>query len=292
MIQTMPFGHTGHDSTRLLFGAAALGGMRQDKADATLTIMRDAGINHIDVAASYGEAEIRLASFLQDYRREYFLATKTGDRTYDGAKASIERSLRRMQVEQLDLIQFHNLATDREIDQVFAADGALRAATKAKEEGLVRFIGVTGHGTRIAEMHLKSLSQFDFDSVLLPYNPMLMRDDTYAEEFETLYDKCREDQIAMQTIKSIARRRWKEGDTSPRFSWYEPIRDEEALRRAVHWVLSREGIFLNTSSDASLLPAIIGAASDIYPITNEDIEGDLQSQAAEPLFVRGVQDNV
>jgi len=119
-----------------------------------------------------------------------------------------------------------------------------------------------------------------------------MRDDTYAEEFETLYEKCREDQIAMQTIKSIARRRWQEGDTSPRFSWYEPIREEEALRRAVHWVLSREGVFLNTSSDASLLPAIIEAASDIYPVTNEDIEGDLQSQAAEPLFVRGVQDNV
>ena len=292
MIPKIPFGRTGHDSTRLLFGAAALGGMRHDKADATLATVREAGINHIDVAASYGEAELRLAPFLQDYRGDYFLATKTGDRTYDGARASIERSLSRMGVSQLDLIQFHNLATDNDIETVFGEDGALKAAMAARDQGLVRFIGITGHGTRIAEMHLKSLSRFDFDSVLLPYNPTLMRDETYSEEFETLYARCAQDGIAMQTIKSIARRRWQEGDKSPRHSWYEPIRDEDALRRAVHWVLSREGVFLNTSSDASLLPAIVDAASDIRPITDEDVEADMLSQSAEPLFVRGERDNV
>ena len=290
------YGKTGHLSSRILFGAAALGGMRQEKADSVLQMVMDAGINHIDVAASYGDAELRLAPFLQDHRGEFFLATKTGDRTYDGAKASIEASLERMQVEQIDVIQFHNLAKDDEWDTAMGPGGALEAAVEARDQGLVRFIGVTGHGTRIAEMHLKSLAAFDFASVLLPYSVMSMQDDQYAREFEELYSLCMEKGVALQTIKSVAKRRWREGDESSRFSWYEPIREYDALRRAVHWVLRRPGIFLNSSSDATLLPLIIQAAEEFDAGNVGDLESkvaaDVSALELEPLFEREVQDDV
>lgn len=296
MIEKIPFGSTGHNSTRILFGAAALGGMRQDKADSTLQLILDRGLNHIDVAASYGEAELRLAPFLQDHRAEFFLATKTGNRTRDGAMASIESSLERMQVEQLDLIQFHNLAKDQEWAVAMGPGGALEAAIEAQRQGLVRFIGVTGHGTRIAEMHLKSLERYDFASVLLPYSLMSMQDEQYASEFETLYALCMEKGVAMQTIKSVARRRWQAEDKSPHFSWYEPIRESRALRNAVHWVLRRPGVFLNSSSDATLLKQILDAAEAFDPESDEDIEAemrkDAEANALEPLFQRGVQDDV
>ena len=295
-MQKIPFGSTGHDSTRILFGAAALGGMKQPKADATLEMVRNAGINHIDTAASYGDSELRLADFLQDHRAEFFLATKTGDRNGSDARASIERSLERMQVEQLDLIQFHNLAQDDQWDVAMAPGSALEAAIKARDEGLVRFIGVTGHGTRIAEMHLKSLARFDFASVLLPYSLMSLQDDRYAAEFEELYNLCQEKGVAMQTIKSIARRRWREADDSPKFSWYEPIRDADAIARAVHFVLRKPGLFLNSTSDATLLPHIFAAAESFDPENTGDIEAGVQADAdahqLEPLFERGVQDEV
>lgn len=295
MIPTSPFGSTGHESTRLIFGAAALGGMRQDKADSTIELVRTAGINHFDTAASYGDSELRLADFLQDHRREVFLATKTGDRDGGGARASIERSLERMNIDQVDLIQFHNLAQDADWETAMGPGGALEAAVAARNEGLVRFIGVTGHGTRIAEMHLKSLGRYDFDSVLLPYSHTMLQDERYRDEFEQLYRICRERGIAMQTIKSIAKRRWREDDPSPRFSWYEPYREDEVIERAVHFVLKREGLFLNTSSDATLLPKLIAAAESF----NDGVPDDLEARVArdnesegEPLFIRGKMDDV
>jgi aryl-alcohol dehydrogenase-like predicted oxidoreductase len=174
--------------------------------------------------------------------------------------------------------------------------GALEAAVEAREQGLVRFIGVTGHGTAVADMHLKSIAAFDFDSVLLPYNHMMMQDARYAEAFETLYQRCRERDIAIQTIKSVARRRWREDDDSKRFSWYEPLREPQALRRAVHWVLARPGVFLNTSSDATLLRATLEAAADFDDAAVAGVEAavaeDAESLALEPLFVRGVTDTI
>ena len=298
MIPTIPFGKTGHHSSRILFGAAALGAMRQERADQLLARVMEAGINHIDVAANYGDAELRLKSFLQDYRDQVFLATKTGARDGDGARRSIERSLERMGVSQLDLIQFHNLAQDSDWETVMAAGGALDAAISAQQEGLIRFIGVTGHGTRIAEMHLKSLARYDFASVLLPYNYTSMQDATYAAEFEQLYTLCTTRGVAMQTIKSIARRRWRDDDPSSRFSWYEPLREDEPLTRAVHWVLRREHLFLNTSSDATLLPKILAAAASYEASAasaddlDRQIAQDTASLAVEPLFVRGEQDAV
>ncbi|MCS5572687.1 MAG: aldo/keto reductase [Pseudomonadales bacterium] len=295
MIPTQPFGGTCHDSTRIIFGAAALGGMRQEKADSTLDLVRSAGVNHIDTAATYGDSELRLADFLQSHRDEVFLATKTGDRDGDGARASIERSLERMRVDAVDLIQFHNLAQDDQWDTAMGPGGCLEAAIKAREEGLIRHIGVTGHGTRIAEMHLKSLDRFDFASVLLPYNYTMMQEARYQEEFNSLYDLCQEKGVAMQTIKAIAKRRWRKDDPSPRFSWYEPYRDDEVIERAVHFVLVRDGLFLNSTSDATLLPKIFAAVESFNAGVADDLVDQVVSDNAgegEPLFVRGISDDV
>jgi aryl-alcohol dehydrogenase-like predicted oxidoreductase len=296
MIERLPFGRTGHASARTLFGAAALGSMRQERADQILDLLLEFGVNHIDVAASYGDAELRLAPWLARHRERFFLATKTGERDYDGAKASIERSLQRMQVEQIDLIQFHNLVDDAGWQTVMGPGGALEAALWARDHGLVRFIGVTGHGTRVAEMHQRSIDAFDFDSVLLPYNHMMMQDPVYAAAFERLYATCLQRGIGIQTIKSVARRRWREDDASRRLSWYEPIRDPEALRRAVHWVLARPGVFLNTSSDATLLRPTLEAARDFDASAAGEVQAAVAADARrldlEPLFVRGVSDAI
>jgi aryl-alcohol dehydrogenase-like predicted oxidoreductase len=284
MIETAPFGSTGHTSSRVLFGAAALGGMSQDRADATLAQLAPAGINHIDTAASYGESELRLAPFLADHRDEFFLATKTGDRTGDAARASLERSLERMGVDQVDLIQLHNLVEPDEWDVALGKGGAVEALAAARDEGLCRFIGVTGHGTRIAGMHLQSLGAFPFDSVLFPYNYSMMQNPGYRQDVEELLALCAERNVAVQTIKSIARRRWPENPTR-RFSWYEPIDDPDALARAVNYVLARPGLFLNTSSDARLLPqALTAAGGAIAAPSDEEMEADAARLGITPLF--------
>lgn len=284
MIETAAFGSTGHMSSRVLFGAAALGRMSQDRADSTLELLTPAGVNHIDTAASYGESELRLAPFLADHRHEFFLATKTGDRSGDAARASLERSLGRMGVDQVDLIQLHNLVEQDDWDTALGAGGAVEALAKAKDEGLCRFIGVTGHGTRIPSMHLQSLNAFPFDSVLFPYNFSMMGDEAYRQDVEALLTLCEERGVAVQTIKSIARRRWPE-DPAKRYSWYEPIEDPEALTRAVHYVLARSQLFLNTSSDARLLPqALAAATADIVAPTDEEMEADALRLGVTPLF--------
>src|SRR5262245_27174349 len=248
----LPFGRTGHDSSRVLFGAAALGAMRQERADQVLELLLAHGVNHIDTAASYGESELRVGAWMPRHRDSFFLATKTGERTAEGARESIRRSLERLRVDHVDLIQLHNLVDEAEWETALGPGGALEALVEARTRGLVRFIGVTGHGTRVADMHRRSLERFPFDSALLPYNFTMMQSPEYASEFEALLALCHARGVAVQTIKSVARRRW-EGDTQPRFSWYEPLREPEAIRRAVHFVLGRPGLFLNTSSDATVL---------------------------------------
>lgn len=297
MITKIPFGKTGHESTRTIFGAAALGAMRQERADQVLKTLLEFGVNHIDVAASYGDAELRVGSWMKEHREAFFLATKTGERTAPGTRDSIHRSLERLNVDCLDLIQFHNLTDEPGWETAMGPGGALEAALDARSEGLVRFIGVTGHGTRVAEMHLRSLERFEFDSVLLPYNYMLMQSPEYASDVERLMELCASRGTAVQTIKSVARRRWLEDDTQRRFSWYEPVKEPEALSRVVRWVLSKPGIFLNTSSDATLLPSILKAASEFEEDTNRaDLEVALQTDISQlemkPIFIRGVMDTV
>jgi aryl-alcohol dehydrogenase-like predicted oxidoreductase len=291
-METMPFGHTGHDSTRVIFGAAALGGMKQEKADQILAILLQYGINHIDTAASYGESELRIGPWMEQHRDRFFLATKTGDRTYAGARDSLRRSLERLRVERVDMIQLHNLVDESEWTTAMGPGGALEALIEGREQGLVRFIGVTGHGTRVAEMHRRSLERFAFDSVLLPYNFTMMNAPEYAADFEALMSICRERSVAVQTIKSVARRRWQD-DTARRFSWYEPLKDPDAIRRGVHFVLSRPGLFLNTSSDATILRPILDAALEKSETpARAALEADVARYAMEPLFVRGISDSI
>jgi len=285
MIDKAAFGRTGHDSSRVIFGAAALGGMRQDRADQVLDVLPEFGVNHIDTAAGYGESELRLAPWLRTHRDDVFLATKTGDRSGDAARASLERSLERMEVDHVDLIQLHNLVEDDEWETAFAPSGAVDALDRARNEGLTRFIGVTGHGLRIAGMHLRSLEQFDFDSVLLPCNFLLLRNAGYRAAFEQLLDVCAQRQVAVQTIKSVARRRWDDADDGPRFSWYKPVDDTDVLGRAVRFVLSKPQAFLNTSSDARLLRPTLEAASAGGPApTDAELAADALAQGMQPLF--------
>jgi aryl-alcohol dehydrogenase-like predicted oxidoreductase len=260
--------------------------MKQERADGVLDLLLEFGVNHIDVAASYGDAELRVAPWMARHRDRFFLATKTGDRTGSAARESLERSLERMGVDRIDLIQLHNLVEEDEFEIAHGPGGAVEALARARDEGLVRFIGVTGHGLRIAGMHRRSLQRFDFDSVLLPYSFILSRDPGYRADFEALMEICAERDVAVQTIKSVARRRWPEGD-GRRHSWYEPLRDEAALGRAVRFVLSRPGLFLNSSSDASLLRPILEAAAAPDAGTSPDetaLAADVHSQGMAPIF--------
>ena len=293
MIEKIPFGNTGHLSSRALFGAAALGGMRQEKADAILELLLEFGVNHIDTAAAYGDSELRIAPWMKAHRADFFLATKTRERDARLARESLERSLERLGVDRVDLIQMHNLVDAQEQERALGPGGALEALIAARDEGLVRFIGVTGHGTFAPARHLESLRRFPFDSVLAPCNFAMLAQPEYASDFEELYRTCRERGVALQIIKSIARRRWAESDEEKRFSWYRPIRDAGALQRAVHFVLSRPGLFLNTSSDATLLRATLEAAAETAAAPDEAaMRGDSAALGIEPLFVRGVSDEV
>ena len=292
-IERIPFGKTGHHSSRAIFGAAALGAMKQDRADRTLEQIQQWGLNHIDVAASYGEAELRLAPWLQHNRDSVFLASKTGHRTYEKAKQQIHASLERLQVDQLDLIQMHNLTQADQWETAMRPGGAMEALLEAKEQGLVRFLGVTGHGTYAPAMHMQSLEAYPFDSILVPYNYTMMQQPQYAHDFNALYDMCRARGVAMQTIKGIAARRWQDGDEEKRFSWYRPITDAGAMKRAIDFVLGRENLFINTSSDATLLERSLTAiAQPTAEIDLTLLTEDAERLGVEPLFVRDVSDDV
>lgn len=286
MIGSLPFGRTGYPSTRILFGAAALWRATQREADQALEALLAAGVNHIDAAASYGDAELRIAPWMQRHRDRFFLATKTGERTYTGAKAQIRLSLERLGVAQIDLLQLHNLVKDDEWEVAMGPDGALRAAIEARDAGLVRFLGVTGHGTRVAAMHRRSLERFDFDSVLLPMSPTSLADARYAEEFEALLALCRARGVAVQTIKSTARRRWPEGTTPTHDTWYEPLTAEADIERALHWALAHEpDVFVIGAGDLRLLAPTLRAAES-FGSARRDAEISALP-VLEPLFVRG-----
>ena len=285
MITKMPFGTTGHESSRVIFGAAALGRVNQDDADKTLEILLEYGINHFDVAAGYGkgEAEKRMAPWMKDHRNDVFLATKTDKRTYAEAKEQFHASLERMKVSSVDLIQLHALIHPDEWETAFGPGGALEYLIEAKEEGLARFIGVTGHGFTVAQMHLKSLERYPFDSVLLPYNYPMLKDGEYAAGFEKLVDTCLSRGVAVQTIKSLARRPWN-GERN-RTTWYEPLEEQDDLDRAVGWVLANPNVFLNSSGDINVLPKILKAASKALPKPSDsEMESMVSKQEMELIF--------
>jgi aryl-alcohol dehydrogenase-like predicted oxidoreductase len=289
MVMAIPvyrFGRTGHMSTRTLFGAAALSQVTQAEADKTLDLLLEYGVNHIDTAASYGEAELRIGPWMaRGHRKDFFLATKTENRTYQGAKEELQRSLERMGVDSVDLWQMHILVDPDEWQTAIGPGGALEAFIEAREQGLARYLGVTGHGVTIAEMHMRSLERFDFDSVLLPYNYSMMQNEQYAAEFEELVALCQERQVAVQTIKAITKGPWG-SKSQDRATWYEPLEDPAAIEAAVHWVLAREGFFLNTVGDIYVLPEVLAAAARFEEgMGQQTAEAKLAELGLTPLFV-------
>jgi aryl-alcohol dehydrogenase-like predicted oxidoreductase len=260
LIEKRPFGRTGHMSTATIFGGAALMRATQKDADRALEILLKYGVNHIDTAPRYGDSEIFVGSWMARHRKDFFLATKTGKRTYEEAREEIHRSLDRLKVDSIDLIQFHGLQHPDEWDTAMGPRGALEAAVEAREKGLVRFIGITGHGWIIAALHKRALKRFDFDSVLLPYNYMMHLNDRYREEFEEVVRICRKRNVAVQIIKSLARGPW--GITPQnRNTWYQPLEEQEDIDLAVHWVLGHSDVFLSTVGDIDLLSKALEAAS-------------------------------
>ena len=287
-IAKQPFGRSGHLSTRTLFGAASLSHVTQGEADSTLEVLIQYGVNHIDVAASYGDAELRIAPWLARYRSQFYVATKTDGRTAQEAKADLHRSLERMGIDYVDLWQLHNLVDPIEWDTALSPAGAIDAAIEAKKQGLVRAIGVTGHGLQIAATHRRSLERFDFDTVLLPYNYVTMQIPYYVEQFNALLSTCQQRNVAVQTIKSIAYKPWM-GRAHTRSVWYEPLEDQQDIDMAVHWVLKQPGIFLNTVGDIHLLPRVLDAANrfqaDSAGPTDEQMRALVARLGMEPLFV-------
>lgn len=276
MIIQSPFGRTGHMSSRVIFGAYAVHKCSQDEANRALDLLLRYGINHIDTAFSYGESELRVGPWMKQHRKDFFLATKTGERTYQKAREGIHRSLDRLQTDHVDLLQFHHLVAPDEWEVALGPGGALEAAIEARAQGLVRFIGVTGHEVAIAEMHLRSLARFDFDSVLLPCNYPIMENPRYAANFEQVVALCQERNVAVQTIKGIQRRAW--GDRTPTYgTWYEPLLEQADIDLAVGYVLGRPGLFLNSAGDLSLLPKILDAADRFE---QAPAESEMQALAA------------
>lgn len=285
MIKKQIFGRTGHKSTRMLFGAAALGQVTQAEADQTLEVLLNYGINHIDTAASYGDSELRIGPWMKDHRQDFFLATKTEERTYQGAWDELQRSLERLRVDYVDLWQMHVLIDPEEWETAMGPNGALEAFIKAREEGLVRYLGVTGHGVGVAAMHKRSLERFDFDSVLLPWNYEIKQNPQYAADFEALLAICQERNVAVQIIKTLLRRPW-EDRPQTRSTWYEPLEEQVDIDRAIHWALGHEGVFINTAGDIHLLPKILDAASRYHaPPSQEKMDAMEKKLGMKPLFV-------
>src|SRR5574341_1245356 len=247
MIERRPFGRSGHTSTATVFGGAALGQASQADADRALDLLLRYGINHIDTAPRYGDSELRIGPWMARHRKDFFLATKTGMRTAREAREEIHRSLERLCVDHVDLIQLHSLGHPDEWDQAMGPGGALEAAIEARRQGLARFIGVTGHGWTIA-------------AVLMPYNFFMAQNERYRRSVEDVLGICRERNVAVQIIKSIARGPWATADRT-HTTWYQPLEDQADIDRVVDWALGLPGVFVNTVGDLSLLPRVLDAAS-------------------------------
>ena len=284
MIARRAFGRTGHASSVTLFGGAALARASQAEADRALEVLLRHGVNHLDTAARYGDSELRIGAWMDRHRGDFFLATKTGSRTAREARDDIHRSLERLRTDRVDLIQLHSLAHPDDWEQAMGPGGALEACVRAREEGLVRFIGVTGHGWTIAAMHRRSLARFDFDSVLLPYNFFMAQDARYRQAFADVLGICRERNVAVQVIKTIARGPWA---TTARThtTWYQPLASQSDIDRAVHWALGLPGVHLNTAGDLTLLPRVLDAASRfVAPPPDEAMAAMLDGERMTSLF--------
>ena len=261
MIPQQQFGRTTHSSTRVIFGSYALSRATQDEADRTLSVLLEYGINHIDTAPMYGNAEQCIGPWMAQYRDQFFLATKSRSRTYKGAWKDLRRSLARLRVDSVDLWQLHGLTNPVGWENAMGPEGALKAFMEARDQGLVRYLGVTGHGDKAPAMHKRSLERFDFDTVLLPYNYLLMENSHYATDFHELMELCRARNVAVQTMKSIARVPCEGRSKTYNTYFYEPLEAQEAIDKSVHWSLGLQDSFLITAGDMQLLPKVLDAAT-------------------------------
>jgi len=261
MISKQPFGRTGHTSTRVIFGGYALSKATQAEADRTLDVLLEYGVNHIDTAPMYGNAEKRIGSWMAQHRDDFFLATKTRKRSYEGAWKDLRQSLSKLKVDHIDLWQMHGLTNPIGWEKVMRNGGALDAFIEARDEGLVRYLGVTGHGNKVPAMHIQSLERFDFDTVLLPYNYLLAQNTRYVADFNGLVELCCKRDVAVQTIKSVVRGPWKSRPRTHNTYFYEPLESQDAIDKSVQWVLGISDSFLITAGDMQILPKMLDAAT-------------------------------
>ena len=280
-MQQRRLGRLGHQSSVLIYGAAALSEADQDTADASIRLALDAGINHFDVAASYGDAELRLGPWMPEIRDRIFLATKTGLRDRDEAWAQINRSLERLRTDHVDLIQVHAVGDLPELDLVTRPGGSLEAVVRAREEGLAGAVGITGHGHDAPATHLEALGRFPFDTVLSPLNWVLAQDPAYLAAYQALVAEVQAQDAGLMIIKSAARRNWPEPVEHTYTTWYEPFDDQDPITAAVAWVLSHAEVTgIATPGDVRLLPLVIEAERRLGEVTPSDAEAVLARAGA------------
>jgi predicted aldo/keto reductase-like oxidoreductase len=279
-VQQRRLGRLGHQSSVLIYGAAALSEVDQDTADASVQLALDAGINHVDVAASYGDAELRLGPWMPTIRDRVFLATKTGLRDRDAAWAQINHSLERLQTDHLDLIQIHSVGDLEELDLVTRPGGSLQAAVRARDEGLAGAVGITGHGHQAPATHLEALARFPFDTVLSPLNYVLSQDPAYLSGYQALVTEIQAQDAGLMIIKTVSRRNWPEPVEHGYSTWYEPFDDQEWIDAAVAWVLSHPEVTgIATPGDVRLLPPVIEAERRLADIARAEAESVLARAA-------------
>jgi aryl-alcohol dehydrogenase-like predicted oxidoreductase len=262
-METRRLGRLEHLSSVLIYGAAALSEVSQDVADRSIQEALDGGINHFDVAADYGDAELRLGPWMSRIRDRIFLATKTGLRDREPAWRQINESLERLQTDRVDLLQLHAVGDLGELDAATGPGGALEAAVRAQDEGLVGSVGITGHGHSAPATHLEALRRHPFATVLTPLNPVLWRDAAYRDDYEALVDEVRRQDAGLMTIKTVSRRNWPEGTEPSHTTWYEPYADQDRITAAVSWVLSHDEVTgIPTAGDVRLLGMLLRAEQD------------------------------
>jgi aryl-alcohol dehydrogenase-like predicted oxidoreductase len=281
-------GRLGHDSSVLIYGGAALADVPQEVADRSIQLALDAGINHFDTAADYGASEERLGAWMSRIRDRIFLATKTGDRSAGGAYDSLRRSLERLRVDTVDLLQLHAVCDLDDLDRATGPGGALNGALRARDEGLVRAIGITGHGMGAPATHLEALRRFSFDTVLTPFNYRLSRERAYLHDFEALAATAVADDVGLMIIKSVARNLWKTGERPGYHTWYEPLDEQPTVDAAVAFALARpEATGIATAGDVDLLPLFIDAERRRSTLDAARVAATLEAVPEfEPPFVR------
>jgi len=287
MIETAPFGRTGHESTRVLFGAAALGAMNQDKADGVLELLLEFGVNHIDTAEGYGDSELRIGPWMETHRDRFFLATKTRERSGDGARANLEASLERLRTDRLDLYQCHALSSSVELEQVLGPRGAIAAFEEARDAGRVRFLGITGHHCGVLR---EALERYPFDSVMFPLNPLQAADPDPALDYRPLLETAERRGVGAIGIKAIARGPWADGVWREYSTWYEPHTDPATIRERVRYALSHPIATSVLPSDVRLWPAIFDAAEhfEALPLPERDALVEAE-RGRDPLYVVSMQ---